>query len=302
MKIFKQNLGLRNFIIRLIVFLTLYTLISVFHADILFRIHLTIITTAQPWLLFLIYPILIFFVYLRWERLKNISNYRNSIIQTVIFGGIAFALIITDTIYVMQTFGFGKTLGYYLPLLLGQAFLFLAVFNIKFVRTFSSESVVVGLALGSYLTINVLVEKYWWIFSDIIMVALKWVIPFFSDKAVVDSEAYFISVNGFSVIVGPPCAGIYSLVTFALLFILSIFFLSKTKKIKYFSATIALILGLISVFIFNIFRVVIILLVGGFYSQTLAINLFHEYLSAIFLIGIFSLYLYFIIPKVIKKK
>lgn len=302
MQILRKNNGLRNFVIRLIVFFTLYTLISVFHADILFRVHLTTVSTAQPWLLFLIYPILIFFVYLRWDKLKKISNYKNSIIQTIIFGGIALALILTDTIYVIRVFGFNEILAYYLPLLLGQMFLFLSIFNIKFIRTFSSESVVIGLALGSYLTINILVENYWWFFSDTIMVALKWVIPLFSETAVVNPETYYITVNGFSVIVGPPCAGIYSLVTFALLFLLSLFFLSRTKKIKYFSAAISLILGLISVFILNIIRVAIILLVGGFYSQELAINLFHEYLSAIFLIGIFSIYLYFVIPKIIKNK
>jgi hypothetical protein len=296
-KLKKQN-GLRNFFIRLAAFITIYTLVSIFHLDILHGIYGIEIALSQPWLVFLVYPILIFFTVLRWDKLKKIPNYRNSILQTLGFGLIGLVLILTPTTHVIEYFGKGPAVSYYLPLFLGHAAVFFSIFNLKFKELFHDDLVVFGLVLLSYLAISVLIDNYWQFFSSLIIKVLVILVPLMSPDAIINADTFFVNVEGFSVIVGPPCAGIYSMVTFALLFGMSLFFLGKSKKIKKMKAFIAFLLGIFAVFIFNIIRVIIILAVGAFYSQDLAINLFHEYLSSIFLLAIFTAYLYFVIPRV----
>ena len=140
----------------------------------------------------------------------------------------------------------------------------------------------------------------WWIHLIILLLIFKY-LPLFSHLTHVDLETFQIRFLDFNVYVGPPCAGVYSMATFTFLFITTLVFIRKKQKIDPFKTFFALFFGLLATFILNIVRVAIIVLVGGYYSPELAINLFHEYLSAIFLIALFMAYLYWIIPKLIEK-
>ena len=71
------------------------------------------------------------------------------------------------------------------------------------------------------------------------------------------------------------------------------------KKQRHFDPTrtiIAYISVVLILYILNIIRITLIILVGEYISESLAIDLFHEYLSAIFLMTVFLIFLHKIIP------
>jgi len=298
----KTNKSLRWFTVRLFIFALLYAAIFNFHpqlTQVLFGYH---VSNYDPYLAYLIYPLLILFAIIRWDTIKNMQSYKNSWWDTLMFSITAIFTFLAPLRGVMLTYSFlPNEFVYNIPLTIGFIFLFYAIFNIEFVHKFGNDLFKIVYVFILFLIARVLIGKFWIYLSFIILNVLGVVLPWFSSNVSVDSSVLNVVFNNFNVNVGAPCSGVYSLVTFFLLFGVSIILLAQKNKLDYLKTSIALVAGLALVFIFNIIRVTIIILVGGLYSQELAINLFHEYLSAIFLIAIFVLYLYLVFPRIIKK-
>ncbi|PIR03680.1 MAG: hypothetical protein COV59_04800 [Candidatus Magasanikbacteria bacterium CG11_big_fil_rev_8_21_14_0_20_39_34] len=116
-----------------------------------------------------------------------------------------------------------------------------------------------------------------------------------------DASRFNVSVEDFSLFIGPPCAGIHSLVAFATLFwALLLLAQERGYRIQYKVAIPSFFLGLLLVFVVNSLRVFSIILVGIFYSRDFAVTLFHSFIGAFLLILFFILYIHLLYPKMIK--
>jgi len=297
MGLFKKK-GFRQVMIRLAIFIALYLLILFFHADFTDYFYGYIFGVNDGYTPYLIFAVLGVFGFLRWEIIKSVKSYKNSLLQTLVFGGIAMGIFVTPVKFLVTEWGINPVGSYFIPLFTGFSFLFLAVFNLKFIKLFLQELIILALIILSYIMTQVLIEGFWIYSSKAITYTLSICLPWISDNVIVNSDTLNIQLEEFSVFIGPPCAGIYSMTAFTLLFVTSLLLMRKWRDIHYFSALLVYLGGLIVVFLLNIVRVMIILYVGAYYSRELAIDLFHEYLSAIFLLGLFTLYLYFIVPKI----
>lgn len=298
----KTNKSLLWFTVRLVIFALLYTVIFNFHPLLTQAMFAYRVDNYDPYLAYLIYPILVLFAIIRWDAIKNMQSYRNKWWDTLMFSIAAIFTFLAPIRGVFLAYPFlPNEFVYNIPLTIGFIFVFYAVFNINFVHKFGNDLFKIVYTFILFLIARVLIGKFWIYLSFIILNVLGIVLPWFSKDVSVDASMLSVVFNDFSVEVGAPCAGIYSLVSFFLLFLIAVILLGQKNKLDYLKTTFALIAGLIIVFVLNVIRVTIIILVGGVYSQELAMNLFHEYLSAVFLIAIFVLYLYFVFPKIIKK-
>jgi len=293
----------RDYLIRFALFLAIYAFFSIFRDALLIsRYHYTSITINAPILQYFTPTLLVFFTVFRWKKLEKHRRYKNSIIQTSIFILLGIWLMLRPVSFIYVAHPRNPIISYYLPYILATASFFLAFFNLKFIKSFYEDVVLMLLLLFIYLIITVVLTQYWQFFSYIITYSLNLILPIFVDNFSIDFSKFLLTVKGFSVVIGPPCTGLYSVFTFILLLAMSLFLLNKRYKIDALKSFWLFLTGTILVFLFNILRIVIIILVGAFISRDLALNLFHEYLSAIFLLAIFSFFMFKLVPKVVKSK
>lgn len=287
---------------RMLIFAFLYALISNFHPYITQSMFFYRVDNNDPYLIYIVYAMLALFAIIRWDVVKKMPSYGNKWWDTLMFSIAAVFTFLAPIRGIMVSYPYlPDVFVYFIPLSIGFIFLFYAVFNINFVHKFGNDLFKIVYTFIIFLIARVLIGKFWIYLSFIILNVLGVVLPWFSNNVSVDPSMLNVVFNNFDVNVGAPCSGIYSLVTFILLFVVSVILLAQKNKLNYLKTGIALAAGVLIIFILNIIRVTIIILVGGLYSRDLAINLFHEYLSAIFLIFIFIIYLYLVFPRIIKK-
>lgn len=190
---------------------------------------------------------------------------------------------------------------YFVPLFLSYIFLYLAIFGRKFVVKFKNEHILVTATVYIYLWFSLSSMAYWKVFSFFTLKTLSLVLAIFTQTAHVNTDTLNVVVEKFSVHIGAPCAGLYSLFLFVMFYILSLY-LNRKKGINYPRAAIVFVLGFAALFLLNVLRIAIILLVGGYYSEALAINIFHEYLGAVLFIFFMYIYLWYALPLIIIHK
>ncbi|MBD3360778.1 hypothetical protein GF366_03175 [Candidatus Peregrinibacteria bacterium] len=305
----KRNDGAKYFGLRLLLFFVIYSLVSIYYSSYTGSFLGYVFNNVDAYLSYLVFPLLLAFTYFKWKEIKKIKPYGNSLWQTILFAVIAvliFNIPITTIVSIESGGGNNEIsfpfIAYYIQLILAFISIFLAIFNLRFVKKFKLEIIILAFAIFLYIFAQILVERSWEKFSYLITYSLSYILPLFTKFTFVDLETFSVRMLDFSVYIGPTCAGIYSMITFLFLFVVTLVLVNKHKNIDAFKAAIALLLGIAAVFVLNILRVATIVLVGAYYSPILAIELFHEYLSAIFLIVLFALYLYFIIPRILEEK
>jgi exosortase/archaeosortase family protein len=107
-----------------------------------------------------------------------------------------------------------------------------------------------------------------------------------------------LDVNGFSVAIAAPCAGIESIFLFAA-FSIGIYSLDH-KRIKKTPFIIATIIGIIGIYFVNILRLFLLILTGIYISPDFAVGMFHTNVGWILFVIYFLIY-YYIIRKFIYK-
>lgn len=294
--------NIRVFLIRTAIFFVLFIVIFQGLPEITNMIYGYSLESAQPYFALLVYPLFLIFSVIRWKKIKTLEHYKNKLIPTMIFILLAALAFLSPIKGILISFPeIPPPIVYYLPMLIGYSFLFVGIYGLKFVKTFSSELFLIVLIFVLYLISQLLIEMYWQIFSNIILFFLGFILPIFTKSLMIDPNQYLIVMENFHVLIGPPCSGIYSLTTFLFLFVAAVFMLKEKVKIHFWKTAAALLFGLLLIFLLNILRIVIIIYVGAFHSPELAIELFHEYLSSIFFIALFVAYLYFVFPRIVKK-
>ncbi len=295
-----KSKGLKQFIIRLVVFLGVYLTISRGYGWFKELLNQKEITVNDGYLSFIIYFLIIIFIYARRDKIKEISAYKNNIIQTVLFSIGAVIMFVLPYTTIAQAVQLNETVLYFLFYGIGQFFIFLAVFNLDFfTKKFNEEILIILLILIMSAATPILIEIYWAYFFIPIKFGVETALSILPADVAIDTtgQGFKVQLGSFSGSVGPTCSGLFSMSTFTFLFVTSLVLLKRQNKISKLKTAIAYFSGIFILYLLNIFRIIVIMAVGAFYSQKLAIDLFHEYLSSIFLMGIFIFYLYKIIPR-----
>lgn len=289
------------FVKRLVVYLALCTIAYLVRNWYNIHYYNTHVTVYNGYQIFLIYPLFGLFAYFFRDRIRTIQHYPIRFGWTFSFSVIAlFACFLPFSI--LAAMGFGNIIVYFLFLYFTYAALFLAIFGPTFVRVFARELLLFANISVAFILCGYLLDHSWQAFAFVILRALSFILPVFDASAVVNVADLSVTMRGFRIIVGAPCAGLYSLFLFVLFFLLSFYFVKQTKAIRRGRAAFVFFSGFIALFILNIFRIASIVLIGAFYSQEIAISIFHEYgASVIFVIFLF-LYLHFVLPWITKEK
>lgn len=182
---------------------------------------------------------------------------------------------------------------------IGYVSLFFSTMGIGFVQYFFVDlSLLILLLIPSRLA-PILIDTFWQYSSHVTMFGLSLLLPLFRlDYSIVPHE-YLVRVKDFTVIIGPPCAGIHSLTAFTILFGAILLLVREKRKMKKGATLFYYLFGLICVFFLNSLRVLLIILVGVYYSKEFAVNLFHKSIGSLLLLLFFTAYTSFIMPKII---
>ncbi len=302
----KLTKGKKAFLIRLVVFLLAYGLVSFFYQEIKELFGQPYYKVNENYLSKFIYFLIILIIYLQRKKISKLKSYKNSILQTLIFGILAAGFFAIPPENLMVA-GIPHKIAYFILYGFGQLSIFFAVFNTKiFSLKYLQEEILFAICiLIGILTTHFIVNGFWPIFFTPLAWTLRAVLPLMAEDTHITTleNGFGVKMNEFIVEVGPPCAGIYSLIAFSLLFLTAIYFSKEKYHFDSKKTIIAFLAGLAVIYTLNIIRIALIIFIGAHFSQALAINLFHEYLSAIFLMATFIIYLNYIIPKLaIKKK
>lgn len=298
------NKGEKSFYKRLLIFLVTSLLLTYFYIDIKEVLQHVQIEFNDSYLQYVFYFILVCIIFLKKEKLSKLKAYKNSVFFTLLFLILAILAVYIPPSFLTHYLNFPIAQSYITTLALAQIFLFLAIFDFNFIRKkFAEESLLILLISLIFIGFAFTIQYFWGYFFWPLETTLNWLLPMFDPAAEMTAEA-----NGFSVIfkkfhvnVGPPCSGIYSIIAFSILFFTALYFANQKNNLDLKKGLLAYSIALIILYILNIVRIIIIIMVGAYISQKLAIDLFHEYLSAIFLMTLFVIYLNKIFPKLIKK-
>jgi len=186
-------------------------------------------------------------------------------------------------------------------LLIASHILFLSIFIVliiaifgmpfikDFIRKFKKEIIYIILCtLVAYVAMTY-VWKAWTFFSDIVTTAVYNMLKLtFTDVTM--RIPRFLSLNGFGVNIAEACSGLYSMFLFlcANIMILAL----EWNNIKKLKGVLMLIPGLIGIFMVNILRIYLLMIVGAFVSQSFGIGLFHSYIGSLLFLVYTLIYIY----------
>lgn len=149
-----------------------------------------------------------------------------------------------------------------------------------------------------FTTLLALFEKAWFLFSGLVSIILVFLLdPFYQVQFWIE-DAPILQINDFTVSIGAPCSGIDSMFLF-FAFFAGIFALDH-KRIKKRLYLLLFIIGFIGVYVVNILRLFLLMLIGIHISPEFAVGLFHTNAGWLFFVLYFLVY-YWIIKRFIYK-
>ena len=292
----------RRYLAKLLFFFYLYAVFAVGLYVIQFFVYaVPVIHAMEQYLFYFVFLLLGLFSVIRW---KEIQTHTPAPFQ---WSSLAFFLVAVGALFLpifqRDFISFeNASLKHFFVMFVSTTALYVAVFGWAFVKRFAKDVAFMMLLIVICQAYQILSIHFWKPLSFTIVWSLSQVMPLFTDQIVFQPSCHLITAKTFQVTIFPPCAGFDSFTTFTLLYLATLGWMSTTYRIRYGRAIVSFLMGLAVVFLFNIIRIGIIVAVGAFWSPELALNLFHTYLSAIFLLAIFFVYLRYVIPKIIEPK
>jgi exosortase/archaeosortase family protein len=231
------------------------------------------------------------------KRLKNLEDLPKPKTDT--------SLLILSFLFIPTFFLFGNSLLKFnsfstnIPLsllthgilILIPSLLLLGVFGFKFlisfVKQFSKEILIcLGIAIVYDVAIFQ-VWKLWPIFSDGVLQSVHFLLSLTSSSVKV-VEPRIIIVNNFAVSIEQACSGLDSLFLFSSLYLLiALLDFKEFNKIKLVIMAIPAVIGL---YLVNILRVYLLIIIGAYISRDLSTKLFHTYLGMVLFIIFFFVF------------
>ncbi len=291
----------KRFLLRSVFFVTivsLYQVLRFLYTKKFFGYNLLI---SDGFIKYAFFPIIILFLYILWPRLREYKMKFPKIERSV-----ALVFLAVILFFVPGTW-FGLTTQHevdliffeYIWLFIANCLLFFAVFGIRFFRAFQKEVILVALILIPLKLSPLLIDHFWNYSSKVTMFGLKILLPLFHVPHTIKTETFMAKVGSFEAYIGPPCAGIHSLLAFSVLFFFALALLfQRNVQLHVGRAVFFFVMGLIGVFLLNSLRVALILLVGAYISRDFAINAFHNNIGAILFMIFFIIYITFVLKKI----
>lgn len=176
-------------------------------------------------------------------------------------------------------------------LLLIPTLLLLGTFGYPFLRSFSKrfyKEILICLSLSILYDIAIFqVWTLWPYFSSGVLQSVHALLSLTSKQVLVIPPRTLI-VNNFAVNIESACSGLDSLFLFFSLYILiALLDYKELNKVKMLLMMIPAALGL---YLVNIFRVYLLVIIGAYISRNLSVQLFHTYLGMLFFILFFFLF------------
>ncbi len=181
---------------------------------------------------------------------------------------------------------------------LGLLFLLAALFGLELFKQLWKDMAMAASALIFYTGITLFVDttRFHVLTARLTKMILS---PFFN--VIMDEIQFqpFMSVDGFAVIIGPSCSGVFSMVLFTALF--SFVYWLDRDRINGRRAVKLYIIGVLGAYLINLLRVVVLLIIGAKWSPELAVGLFHTNAGWILFATYSFIYWWIAYPHLVKK-
>ncbi len=182
---------------------------------------------------------------------------------------------------------------------LGLLFLLVALFGLDVFRQLWKDMCVAASALIFYTGVTLFVDTTR--FHVLSATLTKWILaPFFTVAMSTADFSPHIRVDSFSVFIGPPCSGVFSMILFTALF--SFVYWLDNDKMNTKKTVTLYIIGLAGAFLLNLLRLVVLLSIGALWSPELALGLFHDNAGWILFAGYSFVYWWIAYPHLVDKK
>jgi exosortase/archaeosortase family protein len=176
-------------------------------------------------------------------------------------------------------------------LILIPAFLLLGIFGFNFLNSFAKRfrrEILICLSISIVYDIAIFyVWTLWPIFSDGVLQSVRFLLSLTSSNVQVIQPRTLV-VNNFAVSIEQACSGLDSLFLFSSLYLLiAVLDFKEFNKKKLIGMIIPAAIGL---YLINILRVYILVIIGAYVSTSLSVNLFHTYLGMVLFIIFFFVF------------
>jgi exosortase/archaeosortase family protein len=160
-------------------------------------------------------------------------------------------------------------------------------FLICFAKRFRNE-ILACLGIAIFYAVAIFqVWKLWPIFSDGVLQSVRFLLSLTSSNVQVIQPRVLV-VNNFAIAIEEACSGLDSLFLFSSLYLLiAILDFKEFNKIKLIGMIVPAAVGL---YIVNILRVYILIIIGAYVSSDLSVKLFHTYLGMVLFIIFFFVF------------
>ncbi len=240
------------------------------------------------------------FILLKREELKT-YKYTFSWKQALIFGLLGYSAFAAYLIQQNMWFGYNYNvqallLGWTLYVT-GSLFLFVAVFNTKFVKDFLKPIMLTITLMAVYTGGSILLNLSGYGLGRQLTKILAPLLGL-TNTVYVEYEpgpAPLVVVDDFRAIIGPPCTGITSLILFTGLFLFVV--LLDWTKINKKALLWIYPLGATGMFIIAFLRVYILFLIGANWSPKFALSAFHTNAGWVLFVSYFLIYFWYMYPK-----
>lgn len=143
-----------------------------------------------------------------------------------------------------------------------------------FLRTYRTVFLIAGGSLAAYMWLSIVRIAIHRPLASVILQMSYGVLGLFTPQASMNSTDLVLGNGDFSVIIGPQCLGLDSVVLFLSVWPFLWYMASRNRVINHTHAAWGLISGIIILMLLNIIRIVLIMLVGSLLPQT-GVELFH---------------------------
>jgi exosortase/archaeosortase family protein len=182
-------------------------------------------------------------------------------------------------------------------------------FNKYFIKEYRKEIILFIILSVSFFSLIYVIQGFWTLLSGIIGETSYRIFKIFSNNvtyvpydisfSLVERGGPILGLDGFKAVVGKQCSGIDSFLLFTSLY--ALIFILDYKRLKK-PLTIALFfVGAIGMFLTNILRILLLFIVGAYWSPKFAVGMFHTNAGWILFIVYFFVFWYFASKHVYKK-
>ena len=190
----------------------------------------------------------------------------------------------------------------HLILILIPVFFFLGIFGHKFLITFIKQflnEILICLVLSIVFDLAIFqVWKLWPFFSNGVLISIKFLLSLtFSNVEYI--KPFTLSVNNFTVSILQACSGLDSMFMFSALYTFVV--LVDHKKLNIKKLFLMYPIAALGMYLVNIFRVYILIVIGATLSPDFALRMFHTYAGMVLFILYFGLFWKFVYLKILEK-